>query len=86
LNRREIHFPLKDAGLREDVGTLGALVGEVIREQAGERLLTEVGSARRVAIQRRLMTRIRRRTFVKFCRVWTTPLPLSAPTPSSSRW
>ena len=54
MNRREIHFPLKDAGLREDVGTLGALVGEVIREQAGERLLTEVESARRVAIQRRL--------------------------------
>src|SRR5689334_20031749 len=35
MPRSDISFPLKDAELREDVHTLGALVGELIREQGG---------------------------------------------------
>ncbi|HEX3526737.1 MAG TPA: hypothetical protein VH988_06695 [Thermoanaerobaculia bacterium] len=31
-------FPTKDAALREDVHKLGALVGEMLREQGGEAL------------------------------------------------
>ena len=38
MPRSDISFPLKDADLREDVRTLGALVGEVIREQGGDAL------------------------------------------------
>ncbi len=53
MSLRHIHFPLKDAGLRDDVGMLGALVGEVVEEQAGEAVLTQVESARRAAIRRR---------------------------------
>jgi len=53
MNRREIDFPLKDAPLREDVSTLGALVGEVLEEQGGERLLNTVETARIAAIGRR---------------------------------
>ena len=36
MPRPDISFPLKDADLREDVHMLGALVGEVIREQGGD--------------------------------------------------
>ena len=51
--KREIHFAEKDAGLRDDVRTLGALVGEVISEQGGEPLYRRVESARIAAIRRR---------------------------------
>lgn len=53
MNRREIYFPLKDAGLRNDVRLLGALVGEVLEEQGGESLFNQVESARVAAIHRR---------------------------------
>ena len=53
MNRREIHFPLKDAGLRNDVRLLGSLVGEVIEEQGGDILFHQVESARMSAIRRR---------------------------------
>ena len=53
MSLRHIHFPLKDAGLRDDVGVLGKLVGEVVEEQASEAVLTQVESARRAAIRRR---------------------------------
>src|SRR5881396_3354259 len=51
--RREIRFSDKDGALRDDVHTLGALVGEVIREQGGEALFQRVESARIAAIRRR---------------------------------
>ncbi|MGH7700723.1 MAG: phosphoenolpyruvate carboxylase, partial [Gemmatimonadales bacterium] len=51
--RREVHFAEKDSALRDDVRTLGALVGDVIREQAGERLYRQVETARVAAIRRR---------------------------------
>jgi len=51
--RREIRFTEKDAALRDDVRTLGALVGDVIREQGGEALFQAVETARVAAIRRR---------------------------------
>jgi phosphoenolpyruvate carboxylase len=51
--RREIRFAEKDVALRDDVRTLGALVGDVIREQGGEALFRQVETARVAAIRRR---------------------------------
>src|SRR5262245_20453656 len=53
MPRSDIFFPLKDADLREDVHDLGALVGEVIREQGGEALFQAVEGDRQAAIARR---------------------------------
>jgi phosphoenolpyruvate carboxylase len=44
---------LKEAPLRRDVRSLGALLGEVLREQAGEHLYAAVEALRRTAIARR---------------------------------
>ena len=44
MPRSDISFPLKDAELREDVHMLGALVGEVIREQGGDALVRSCGA------------------------------------------
>ncbi|MEM7051997.1 MAG: phosphoenolpyruvate carboxylase [Acidobacteriota bacterium] len=54
MDPRQIDFPEKDQPLREDVSTLGALVGEVIREQGGGGLFECVEAARHAAIGRRL--------------------------------
>jgi len=51
--RPEIQFAEKDAALRDDVRTLGALVGDVIREQGGDVLFHQVEGARVAAIRRR---------------------------------
>src|SRR5919197_1373868 len=51
--RREVRFAEKDAALRDDVRTLGALVGDVIREQGGDILFRQVEAARVAAIRRR---------------------------------
>jgi phosphoenolpyruvate carboxylase len=53
MPRSDISFPLKDAELREDVHMLGALVGEVIREQGGDVLFEAVEQDRQAAIARR---------------------------------
>ncbi|MBL8269176.1 phosphoenolpyruvate carboxylase [Steroidobacter sp.] len=53
MSRSDISFPQKDAELREDVHMLGALVGEVIREQGGDALFEAVESDRQDAIARR---------------------------------
>ncbi len=53
MPRQEIHFPLKDAALRDDVHMLGALVGEVLREQGGEALFAAVEGDRQAALARR---------------------------------
>jgi phosphoenolpyruvate carboxylase len=53
MPRSDISFPPKDAELREDVHMLGALVGEVIREQGGDALFEAVESDRQAAIARR---------------------------------
>ncbi len=44
---------LKQVPLRRDIRSLGALLGQVLREQAGDALYTTVESLRRIAIARR---------------------------------
>ena len=54
LAELEAHTPdLKTAPLRRDVRSLGILLGDVLREQAGEDLFNAVESLRRTAILRR---------------------------------
>ena len=53
MPRQEIHFPLKDTALRDDVHMLGALVGEVLQEQGGEALFAAVEGDRQAALARR---------------------------------
>lgn len=50
---RDVDFPPTDARLREDVGRLGSLVGEILAEQGGPAFLERVERVRRAAIQRR---------------------------------
>ncbi len=51
--RPGLDFPPKDEPLRDDVRTLGDLVGRVIREQGGDDLFAAVEAARKAAIARR---------------------------------
>lgn len=51
--REPIRFEAKDAGLRDDVRELGAIVGEVIAEQCGEAVFEAVEQIRRAAILQR---------------------------------
>ena len=51
--RGDIEFQEKDTALRHDVHDLGAMVGELLREQGGDALFDAVESARRIAIDRR---------------------------------
>jgi phosphoenolpyruvate carboxylase len=44
---------IKEAPLRRDVRSLGMLLGQVLREQAGEQLFGEVEELRQIAIRRR---------------------------------
>ena len=53
LRRQDIMFEDKDQALRDDVRTLGAMVGELIREQGGDELFDLVETARRRSIRRR---------------------------------
>lgn len=53
MDRDQIQFPPKHLALREDVHELGALVGEMLREQGGQSLYDLVEGDRRAAIQRR---------------------------------
>lgn len=50
---REVSFPEKDRPLRDDVSMLGALVGDVLREQAGDDLFECVERLRAAAIAAR---------------------------------
>ncbi len=53
LRRQDVFFEEKDQALRDDVRTLGAMVGDLIREQNGEELFDLVERARLCAIRRR---------------------------------
>jgi phosphoenolpyruvate carboxylase len=53
MPRKDITFPSKDTALRDDVHTLGHLVGEMLRDQGGDRLFDEVEGDRQLAIRRR---------------------------------
>ena len=53
MYRQSIQFPIKDAALREDVHTLGGLIGETLRDQGGEEFFKLVEGDRLAAILRR---------------------------------
>ncbi|MGI9233547.1 MAG: phosphoenolpyruvate carboxylase, partial [Woeseiaceae bacterium] len=53
LRRQDITFEDKDQALRDDVRTLGAMLGDLIREQNGDELYEYVENARLRAIRRR---------------------------------
>jgi phosphoenolpyruvate carboxylase len=53
VSRTDLKFPPKHAALRDDVHMLGALVGEVLRDQGGEELFETVERDRTLAIARR---------------------------------
>jgi phosphoenolpyruvate carboxylase len=53
VNRNDIHFPPKHEPLRDDVHALGALLGEILREQGGEQLFKLVELDRVAAIRSR---------------------------------
>lgn len=53
LRRQDIVFEDKDQSLRDDVRMLGAMLGELIREQSGDELFEFVENARLRAIRRR---------------------------------
>lgn len=53
MSRDQILFEPKDTPLREDVSTLGALLGAILEEQGGRSLYARVEEARRLAIARR---------------------------------
>ena len=53
MYRQSIHFPVKDAALREDVHALGTLIGETLRDQGGEAFFELVEGDRQAAIRRR---------------------------------
>ncbi|HEY4210888.1 MAG TPA: phosphoenolpyruvate carboxylase [Steroidobacteraceae bacterium] len=53
MSRSDINFPPKHEALRDDVHALGGLVGEILREQAGEELFQLVEHDRVGAIRRR---------------------------------
>jgi phosphoenolpyruvate carboxylase len=53
MYRQSIQFPAKDAGLRDDVHALGALIGETLRDQGGEEFFTLVEGDRLAALRRR---------------------------------
>jgi len=53
MKREEIDFPAEHEALRQDVGALGGMVGELLREQCGSSLFERVEQARATAIERR---------------------------------
>jgi phosphoenolpyruvate carboxylase len=53
MDERKIIFPDKDIPLRNDVNTLGAIVGDVLVEQCGREIFDRVESLRVAAIARR---------------------------------
>ncbi|HKF98683.1 MAG TPA: phosphoenolpyruvate carboxylase, partial [Steroidobacteraceae bacterium] len=53
MDRDQIHFPPKHEPLRDDVHALGALMGEILREQGGEELFELVELDRVAAIRSR---------------------------------
>jgi phosphoenolpyruvate carboxylase len=53
VRRDDIQFPAKHTALRDDVHVLGALVGDVLKEQGGDALFDLVEKDRRLSIRRR---------------------------------
>ena len=53
VKRDDIQFPAKHSALRDDVHVLGALVGDVLKDQGGDALFDLVEKDRRLSIRRR---------------------------------
>jgi len=53
VKRDDIQFPAKHSALRDDVHVLGALVGDVLKDQGGDTLFDLVEQDRKLAIRRR---------------------------------
>src|SRR5580765_3906938 len=53
MNRDDRHFPPHHSPLREDIHTLGELLGSVLREQGGDELYELTEGDRQSAIRRR---------------------------------
>ncbi len=53
MRRDDIQFPAKHSALRDDVHVLGALVGDVLKDQGGDALFDLVEKDRRLSIRRR---------------------------------
>ncbi len=53
MRRDDIQFPAKHSALRDDVHVLGALVGDVLKDQGGDVLFDLVEKDRRLSIRRR---------------------------------
>ena len=53
MDERDVEFPAKDVPLRNDVNTLGAIVGDVLIEQFGREVFDRVETLRLAAIARR---------------------------------
>jgi phosphoenolpyruvate carboxylase len=53
VRRDDIQFPPKHSALRDDVHVLGALIGDVLKEQGGDTLFDLVEKDRRLSIRRR---------------------------------
>ncbi|NBB91675.1 MAG: phosphoenolpyruvate carboxylase [Gammaproteobacteria bacterium] len=53
MKRQDIDFPPEHQPLRDDVSLLGAMIGELLREQCGDALFRRVETARSAAIGRR---------------------------------
>ena len=53
MKRDDIKFPAKHSALRDDVHVLGALVGDVLKEQGGDAFIELVEKDRRLSIKRR---------------------------------
>ena len=51
--KKPVHFPPKDIPLRNDVRTLGAILGEVLKEQGTDDLYEKVESTRLISRRRR---------------------------------
>jgi phosphoenolpyruvate carboxylase len=58
LRRQDITFEDKDQALRDDVRTLGTMVGDLIKEQGGDDLFEFVETARQRSIRRREMNEL----------------------------
>jgi phosphoenolpyruvate carboxylase len=53
VRRDDIQFPARHSALRDDVHVLGALVGDVLKDQGGDALFDLVEKDRRLSIRRR---------------------------------
>src|SRR5688572_7793765 len=53
VKRDDIQFPAKHSALRDDVHVLGAIIGDILKEQGGESLYELVEKDRRLSIKRR---------------------------------